>query len=58
MQIEAPSNISTVKLEITYYAWLSFILGSPYKKWSAHESLVDKKEYTNVYKNLKQIADK
>lgn len=58
MQIEAPSNISTVKLEITHYAWLNFILGSPCKKWSALESFVDNKEYTNVYKNLKQIANK
>lgn len=58
MEIEAPKNICIIRLEIKHYAWLSFILGSLYKKWHAFKSLVDKKEHTSVYKYLKQIVNK
>lgn len=53
MEIEAPKNISTIRLEIKHYAWLSFILHFLHKKFSVFESLVDKKEHTNVYKYLR-----
>lgn len=51
MQIEAAKNINSVKLEITYYSWLSFILGSLYKKWPAFDLLVNEK-YILIYKNI------
>lgn len=51
MQIEAAKNINSVKLEITHYSWLSFILGSLYKKWSAFDSLINEKNIP-MYKNI------
>lgn len=58
MDIKAPKNISTVRIAMKHYVWFSFILGFVYKKWSAFESLVDKKEHASVYKYLKQMVNK